>query len=298
MNLNHLRVFAAVAETANVTRAASHLCISQPAVSKQLAEFEATLGITLFDRLPRGMRLTGAGEQLAQHARRLLACEAAAETAMEELRGLTAGSLTVGASTTIGSYLVPALFRRYSEAHPHIRLDLEIANTAVIQSAVRDDRLDFGLTEGFVSSDQLDVEVFAHDRMVAIVAPDHPARTGEPLTAKQLCELPLLVREQGSGTRDVIEAALSKKGLHPKPRMALGSTEALKNAVGAGMGVAIVSGLTVEFELATSRLAELPIADLRIERALHLLQLRGKQPSPAASAFLELLVPKIADAGA
>lgn len=289
MNLNHLRVFAAVAETGNVTRAAAQLRVSQPAVSKQLAEFEASLDLPLFDRLPRGMRLTAAGELLAGHASRLLACEAAAEHALEEFRGLTAGALNIGASTTVGSYLVPPLFRRFAKTHPEIRLDLEIANTAAIQAVVLNDDVDLGLTEGLVSSELLDVEVFAHDRMVAIAAPDHPAANGSPMSARDFLKLPLLVREEGSGTRDVIEAALADKGFTIQPRMSLGSTEALKNAVGSGMGVAIVSGLTVEVELATRRLAKIELIDLHIERALHLIQLKGKRPSPAAAMFLDLL---------
>jgi DNA-binding transcriptional LysR family regulator len=289
LNLHQLRVFAAVAREGTVTGAAARLRVSQPAVSKQLSELEAALGISLFDRLPRGMRLTGAGEALARHARRILASEAAAEAELEALRGLSAGSLVVGASTTIGNYLVPDLFGRFSAVHPGIGLDLEIANTAVIQNALLEDRLDLGLTEGLVSSDQLEVEVFACDRMIAIAAPDHPLLARGAVTAAEFCAAPVLVREEGSGSRDIVESALARAGIELRPHMSLGSSEALKKAVAAGMGVAIISRLAVDLELATGRLVEIPLTDLPIERSLHLLQLRGKRPSPAAAAFLELL---------
>ena len=289
MNLNDLRVFEAVASAGSMTTAARQLRVTQPAVSKRLAELEADLGMPLFDRVPRGVRLTPAGQTLLPHARRILSVADAAETELHELGSLGTGRLSIGASTTIGSYLIPQLFGRFHRLYPGVSLELEIGNTAQIQRAVVDDRLDMGLTEGFVTSDALDVEVVAEDDMVAIVAPGHPVLTRAPLRAAELADLPVLMREPGSGTRDVIEAALSQRGLSLTPAMSLGSTEALKNGVAAGLGVAIVSRLTVELELATGRLAELAVTDLAIHRGLHLLQLRGKTPSPALTAFVQLL---------
>ncbi|MDD9932207.1 MAG: LysR family transcriptional regulator [Myxococcales bacterium] len=289
MNLNQLRVFATVAAEGSVTRAAQQLSVSQPAISRQIADLEEDLGVALFDRLPRGMRPTAAGELLEGHARRILAAEASAEAELAELSGLGRGRLSVGASTTIGSYLVPELFGAYHRAHRSVRLELEIANTAVIQAAVLDNRVDVGLTEGFVFSDQLDVDVVAHDDMVAIAAPGHRAAAATGLTMAELSALPFIMRERGSGTRDVIEAELGRLSLHVEPEMSLGSTESVKNAVASGLGVAIVSRLTVALELGAGRLVELPVPELQIHRALHLIRLRGKQPSPPVEAFVALL---------
>ncbi|MDH5676452.1 MAG: LysR family transcriptional regulator [Myxococcales bacterium] len=289
VNLNQLRVFAAVAAEGSATRAARRLRISQPAVSKHLAELEDQLGLSLFDRLPRGMRLTLAGQALNRHAERIIATEAAAEAELAELRGLSSGRLSIGASTTIGSYMLPSLFGAFHRAHPGVALELEIANTRAIQAALLDGSLDLGLTEGFVASELLDVEEVAHDEMVAIAAPSHSAARLPQLSLRELCALPMIVRERGSGTRDVIEAALAHRGIELSPQMALGSTESVKHAVASGLGVAIVSRLTVELELDTRRLVELPVEDLEIRRALHLLQLRGKGLNPAAAAFLQLL---------
>jgi DNA-binding transcriptional LysR family regulator len=295
MNLNQLRVFWAVSAEGSVTRAARSLSISQPAVSKQLAELEQTLGVPLFDRLPRGVRLTSAGQLLQRHARRIFATEAAAEAEIAELRGLSRGQLSIGASTTIGSYLIPSLFGAFNRAHPRVQLALEIGNTAGIQAAVLDNRLHLALTEGFVSSEQLQVEVVTHDHMVAIAAPSHAAARRAAMTAAELCSLPFILRERGSGTRDVIEAALVERGLVLEPLMSLGSTEAVKNAVASGLGVAIVSRLTVELELKARLLREIPLTDLRIERALHLLWLKGKRQSPAVAAFIDLLHERLRD---
>src|SRR5262245_2681738 len=148
MNLNHLRVFASVARHGNVTRAARELRVSQPAVSKQLSDLEQDLNTALVDRLPRGVRLTAAGELLFGHAQRILQTEHAAEQELAELQKLRRGRLAVGASTTIGSYLVPSLFGELHREHEDVQLDLEIANTAAIQHAVLEHRLDLGLIEG------------------------------------------------------------------------------------------------------------------------------------------------------
>lgn len=289
MNLNHLRVFASVAQHGSLTRAARALHVSQPAVSKQLGDLESDLGAVLVDRLPRGVRLTAAGEVLFAHAQRILNAERAAESELRDLVELDAGRLSIGASTTVGSYFVPSLFGELHRSHPRVQLELHIANTSAIQDAVLDNRLDLGLTEGFVSSDALSVEKLAADELVAIAAPGHPALERAPLPARALVTLPLLMREPGSGSRDVVEAALLERGLRAQPIMALGSTEALKNAVLHGLGIAIVSRLTVDYELRTGRLAELPLLDMQIRRDLHLVTLRGKRLSPAAAAFIALL---------
>lgn len=288
MNLNHLRVFASVAQHGSLTRAARELRVSQPAISKQLNDLEHDLATRLVDRLPRGVRLTAAGEILFGHAQRILQAERTAEQELLDLRGLGRGKLSVGASTTIGSYLVPSLFGELHRLHPGVELALEIANTAAVQEAVLANRLDVGLIEGFVASDMLDVETLAADEMIAIAAPTHPALRLAPLRASALLSLPMLMRERGSGSRDVIEAALREHGVAIDPVMSLGSTEAIKNAVRHGLGLAIVSRLSVEQELQSRRLVEVPLADLRIRRDLYLVSLKGKRHSPATAAFIAL----------
>jgi DNA-binding transcriptional LysR family regulator len=292
LNLNHLRIFRTVLERGSITGAAEALRISQPAVSRQLAEFEAALGTRLVDRLARGIRPTVAGEMLGERARRIFAEEKAAEQDLGELLGLQRGRLAVGASTTIGSYLVPQVFGDFGKRHAGIALDLQIGNTRAIQTDVLDGGLDLGLTEGFADAEALDVEVFMHDEMVLIAGPDAsrgPLSGVQSVRVGDLARVPFIMREAGSGTRDVIEAALLARGVEVQPKMRLGSTEAIKNAVVRGLGVAIVSRLTVALECEIGRLREVEVADLVIRRALHCLTLRGKRPSPAATEFLALL---------
>jgi DNA-binding transcriptional LysR family regulator len=292
LNLNHLRIFRAVLDEGSITGAALALRISQPAVSRQLAEFEAALGTRLVDRLPRGIRPTAAGEILGERARRIFVEEKAAEQDLGELLGLHRGRLAVGASTTIGNYLVPEVFGDFGKLHAGVTLDLEIDNTHAIQTRVLDGGFDVGLTEGFADADALDVEVFMHDEMVLIAGPvsaGGPLSGVKKLRASELSALPFIAREEGSGTRDVIEAEFLEHGIDVKPAMRLGSTEAIKHAVARGLGVAMVSRLTVALECEFGRLREVPVVDLAIRRALHCLTLRGKQPSPAATEFLRLL---------
>lgn len=288
VNLNQLRVFHAVAEAGSITAAARTLRVSQPSVSKQLGELENALGALLVDRLPRGVRLTTAGRALSTHAARIVGIEMAAEA---ELAGLVGGrgKLSIGASTTVGSYLVPRMFGELQRRHPELRLQLEIGNTTQIHDLVRHDRVELGLTEGLVNDEDLTAEVFAQDEMVAIAAPRHPMAARRGVTAKELVALPFVMRERGSGTREVIEAALAKKRLEVEPVMSLGSTEAVKAAVAAGLGVAIVSRLSIELEIASGSLVLVDTPDLSIRRALHLVELKGKSRSPAAARFIELV---------
>jgi DNA-binding transcriptional LysR family regulator len=289
MNLNHLAIFEAVAEAGSLSAASARLHISQPAVSKQLREFEETLGLRLFDRLPRGVRLTGAGETLLEYSRRLFALERGAEQALAELRDLKAGRLALGASTTIGGYFLPELLAEYRRRYPEVEIALEIANTEEIQQRLVDNALDLGFTEGFVESDELDAEVFALDDLVIIAPPGHHLVGRTDLLAEEICHEPCVLREPGSGTRAVIERMLRERGLQHDGIMSLGSTEAIKRAVAAGAGISLVSRRTVTAEVAAGALVELPVTDLKLQRPLHKVSLRHKQAGRAMQAFLDML---------
>ncbi len=289
MNRNHLTIFQAVAETGSFSRGAERLCVSQPAVSQQVAEFERALKARLFDRLPRGVRLTEAGELLLGYARRLSALEAEAERALAELHGLERGHLRVGASLTIGAYVLPPVLGAFRRQYPGVELALEIANTEAVQRMVGEGTVDLGLTEGFADTPGLEATVFGEDELVAVVPPGHPLLAGGAVTAARLCEEPLILREPGSGTRAVVEREFGRRGLSVRPALSLGSTEAIKRAVAAGMGLAIVSRLTLELELETGRLAVLPLSDLTLRRPLHLLRRRGASESRASAAFRRCL---------
>jgi DNA-binding transcriptional LysR family regulator len=293
VNLNHLFLFRAVAEAGGFSRAAEQIHVSQPAISMQVGELEAQLGLTLFQRLGRGVKLTGAGKLLLGYAQRLSALAVEAEQAMAEVKGLRRGHLAIGASTTIGVYLLPDLLGEYRRRYPDIDLQFDIANTDDIQHRLVDGTLDAGLTEGLPPDrHELETVVFLRDQLVPISRPDHPRLRPEskPLTLRQLCAEPMIVREAGSGTREVIDRALAKRGQKfQRSPLVLGSTEAIKRAVAAGLGVAIVSHLTIQTELAAGQLAILPLQGFQLTRPLHRLCWRNRARDPAALAFLGLL---------
>ena len=282
MNLNHLAVFYAVAQEGGFTKGARRLRISQPAVSKEIQELENRIG-------------TSAGQLLASYARRIFALEEEAEHALAELQGLRRGRLSVGASTTIGNYVLPRLLGIYRTLYPQIELNLEIANTNLVQQHVMEHGLQIGLVEGLGEDSDLETTEFMKDELVVIAPPEHPLLDEPVVMAEELCQQPMVLREEGSRTRQLIERVLASKNLVLKPIMSLGNSEAIKQAVASGIGLGIVSNLTVSIEVASKRLAILPIADLTIQRPLRLIYVRDRHHEPTIVAFLKLLKEHLAE---
>jgi LysR family transcriptional regulator, low CO2-responsive transcriptional regulator len=287
MNLRHLAVFHAVAKTRGVNAAAPLLHTSQPAISRELRTLEERLRTPLFDRLPRGMRLTEAGELLLGYAERIFALDLAAERAMHEMANLDSGQLAIGASNTVGTYLLPALLGRFRERYPGISLSLEVTNTEQVVRGVQDMRFSLGFIEGSIADEAFALKEFQRDRIVAVVAPGHPlAGVGKP-SLRLLAESAAILREPGSGTREIVQEAFSRRGLTLRCGLEIGSSEALKRAALAGGGIGWISELCVEDELRTRRLIALPTPQLDLVRPLYWVRLRDRALSRSASAFLE-----------
>jgi DNA-binding transcriptional LysR family regulator len=289
MNLNHLAVFHAVAETGSMTLGAERLDISQPAVSKQVQELESALRVHLFDRIGRRVQLSRAGEVLADYARRLFTLAHEADEAMAEVRDGRKGKLALGASTTIGTYLLPGMLAEFWRRHPDVELSVQIENTEQIHRRLVAHELDVGLTEGIVEADELEAEVFHRDELVVIAAPAHRLAGQRRVPLSALREEPFILREPGSGTRAVEERALARLKLPLRGVMALGNTEAIKRVVAEGVGLAVVSRLAVGAECAAGTVTVLPVAGLRIERPLYLVRRQGRRDGPAVQAFCRVL---------
>jgi DNA-binding transcriptional LysR family regulator len=296
MNFRQLRVFLAVADLGSFSAAAESLYLSQSVISRHVAALEDVLGSPLLDRGPRGVEATEAGQVLAGYARRVFALEDEARAALEELRDLRSGRLRIGASMTIGNYLLPKMLAAYHERYPYVDIAVTIANTETIQHDLHERTIDVGLTEGFVGDGAFTVRAFADDELVPVAAPDSPLAAIEPLTFADLAGQPCIMREAGSGTRAVLEQGLARYGIELRYAMVLGSTEAVKQAVIAGAGFAIASIHTVANELRTGQLVRLQLQDFALRRPLHLLQLKHKHPTRAATAFMGLLDTRIATA--
>ena len=290
MNLRHLAVFHAVAETGGINRAAERLIISQPAVSRQIKALEDALGVKLLERLPRGVRLTEAGKILHDYARRLFEIEAQAAEVFADMRSLRTGVLRLGGSMSLGNYFLPEVIASFHAEHPNIRILLEVGNTDFILDAVRHNRVDVGFVEGEFDTSEFDSEQFMHDELIVIAPPEHPLVSQGPMPFHRLCEHSCVMREQGSGTRSALNALLQKAGIPDHPfNLTLGSPEAVKRAVQNGAGLAVASNLTVRNELANGTLAHIPLSGPSAQRALHRITLPHKQLAPAARPFMALV---------
>jgi DNA-binding transcriptional LysR family regulator len=247
-----LQVFHTVARLLSFTKAAETLHMTQPAVTFQVRQLEEHFNTRLFDRTHNRISLTDAGRHVFLYADRIFEIYAEMENAVREITGEVSGALTIGASTTIAEYMLPTLLGDFKERHPDVTIHLKVSNSEGIVSMVENNAIDLGVVEAPVSNKNLVVENCKRDQLVAIVPPNHPLASLEQITFARLLEYPFICREEGSGTREVISDYL---GHQPecnsalKVSMELGSPEAVKGAVEAGMGVSVVSRATIQKEL-------------------------------------------------
>jgi DNA-binding transcriptional LysR family regulator len=291
MNLYHLRVFQTVAEHEHITRASEELILSQPAVTKIIQSLEHETGLELIERHGRRIVLTHAGHVLHSYARRMFALEREMEEALAVLQDVEAGEIKLAANTTTGVYLLPPIVARYRALYPQVTLHIDILNSHEIIEQTVNWTLDFGLVEGDPSTlpPGLHVDVFAHDELVLVVAPDHRWSALDELSPESLREEELLLREQGSGIREVIEHALLLHRVQVRPLFTLPDNEAIKQMVKSGVGAAIVSALAVQRELVSGDLIRIQITGVDLRPQLSLVRRTDKQLSRAAQAFCALL---------
>jgi len=290
MNFHHLLLFHKVAEKEHFTRAAEALFISQPAISKQIHELERTLGQPLFTQIGRRVYLTEAGRVLFEYTQRIFALSDEAESVLTEMHDMQRGRLAVGASTTIGTYLLPKLLGDYRKRYPSLELFLDIANASEVQERLLQNRIEIGLIEGSVTHDELVKRVWQQDELVLITANTSSLVAQDHLTLQDIYKEPFILREPGSGTRTVLEEAIATRGFPQlMPSMELGSTEAIKKVVAAGLGISFVSEHTITLESEAHLLRWIPLVDFTLSRPLYIVYPRQRRLSRAVSKFLELL---------
>jgi DNA-binding transcriptional LysR family regulator len=296
--LRQFEVFLAVAKAASFRAAAEAMHLSQPALSQHVAEMERELGARLFDRLGRKVALTEAGRILEEHALRLFASLASAREAVADLSELKRGSLVIGASTTPGIYVLPGIIATFQERYPRVTLSLRIDNSALIEERIRRNEVDLGVVGGHpLRPGEECVTAGLLDELVLIVPPKHPWAQRREIHPAQFRDQRLLIREEGSATRQVTERALQRADVDINASMELGHTEAIKQAVMAGLGVAFVSIHAIRGELAVARLRVLRLRGLRIRRHFHIIHNEARTMSASAQTFIELLKTARADLG-
>ena len=275
-----LKVFKTVADRLSFTKAAAELLISQPAVTKQINELERLLGKPLFLRHGNRISLTDDGVRLLEYANRILALYGELRDAFVEEQGAFSGEIRLGASTTLSQYVLPGLLAKFRKLYPDVRVTLFNGNTEQIERQIADGKLDFGMIEGTASNPALHYELFMDDELVLVTSASNTSFTREEITAADLPALPLVIRENGSGTLDVLSRELSRHGLSLRQlhiEMQLGSTESIKHYLFYSDTFAFVSVQAVLDELAANRLRVVEGGDMELVRRFSFVTAHGQR---------------------
>lgn len=292
MNRHHLELFKVVAEKKSFSNASEVLHISQPAISQQIQALEEELGVKLFHRTTRKVTLTDEGKLLYKYAIQICNLFVDAEKSLSDYSGVVKGNLTIGASQTIGEYFLPKYIGSFKELYPLVQISIEIFNTQHIVKAVNEQSLDLGLVEGNMETEGLNITPFLDDELFLIVNSTHPLAIQKTVTFDQLTLFPFVLREKGSGTRQIMEDAIVKAGLDLDGLqiiMELGSTEAVKSAVEANLGISILSERTVQKELQFMTLKALRIDGLKIMRKFYIITNPKKYRTTTMEHFLSFI---------
>ncbi|MBF0424524.1 MAG: LysR family transcriptional regulator [Magnetococcales bacterium] len=295
-----LRVFHAVAKHLSFTRAAEELSLTQPAVTFQIRQLEEHFNTRLFDRHHNRITLTDAGATVFGYAERILELYRETEKAINELTGVTRGLVKLGASTTIGEYLLPRIMSGYNRKFPGVQIRLTVHNSRLVIRKLEDATIDVGLVEGPVKNKNISVRTCTEDELVVIVPPGHPLAQQEEILLPRLREFPFVSREEGSGTRAVITELLERAGLPYEQLdnvLELGSTEAIKGAVEGGVGFSIVSNVALRKELNLRSLIVRRIKGVPMKRRINFVYQKQKFRSKAVEEFFNYALERCGDFG-
>lgn len=288
LNLHRLWIFKQVVESGGFSAAAQKLYLSQPSVSNQVRQLERSLQATLIDRSGARIRPTAEGEVLMEYARRVFLLADEAVSAIQQVSGLQTGRLVVGGTTTVGTYLLPALLARFRRLHPGVVCDILVGNGVQVMKQLVDGEVGLAVFAGKPPAPQLVMVPILSDRLVLVTAPDHPL-AGKTVGPAELAGERFLLRERGSSTREEAEETLALWELSSVETSEMWGPETLKQSVAAGLGVALISVHAVEHELAGGRLGIVTVEPAPPTRPIVVAQRRDRLLSPAERAFVELI---------
>lgn len=289
LTLRQLEILEAVDRCGSFSRASNELHLTQPAVSMQIKQLEAILGLPLFEHQGKLIRLTEAGRETLRTGQAIARELANLEHALADLRGLKGGTLTVSAASTASVFAarMMALFRAL---HPDVKLSLNVVNRETLLKHLTADTIDLALMGQPPEGLGLAAQPVMDNPLVVIAATTHPLAGRKNISLERLLKEPLVGREHGSGTRSALEKFLAEQGLTFKPAMEMNKNEAIKQAVEAGLGLGVVSLHTVQAELASGQLCVLDVKGFPLKRQWYLVQREGRRQSPAAAAFTALVL--------
>lgn len=290
LNLHQLATFQVVAKHCSFVRAAEELHFSQPAVSAQIRHLETSLGVKLFDQIGRKTHLTQAGEELYLYSQKIFSLIDETLDSMEALRSPHSGRLSVGADTTVGTYVIPRLLGKFHEMYPQVEISLDVLNRASLVEALASNRVDMAIMGRVPSDMQVEIEPFAFNELVLVASPVHRLAGLDRVPIEELGREHFLLREPGSGTRAALENAFQEAGVPLQISMQVGNNSAIKQGVAAGLGIALISRVALDMELETKRLVILNVEGFPIVRHWRLVHVRDKHLSATARAFKSFLI--------
>lgn len=289
ISLRQLKVFDAVARHLNYTRAAEEFFLTQPAVSMQVKQLEEQLGLAMFEQLGKRIHLTEAGQETLTYARTILQQLDELEAVLNRMKGMQGGRLRISVATT-ANYFIPALLGTFSRRFPDVTVSLEVTNRETLLSQLTENIVDLVIMGQPPTGLDCEAQAFMDNPLVVVAPLEHALAKKKSIPLARLQEEIFLVRESGSGTRIAMERFFSERGMKLKTGMEVGSNEAIKQSVQAGLGLGLLSHATIEQELALKRLAVLDVADFPIMRHWYVVHRLGKRLSPVAEAFREFVL--------
>ena len=288
MTLRQLQVFGAVCESRSYSRAAEEMALTQPAVSLQIRQLEELVGQPLFEYVGKKLYLTEAAEALKRASSDIFARLDSLDMQLTDLQGSLQGQLNLAVESS-AKYFVPHLFAAFRRQHPDVSLQLSVVNRAQVIKRLSDNRDDLVIMSLMPSEVALEFLPFLNNPIVAVAPPEHPLCQASRLSLQDLAAYPLLVREPGSGTRKACEEYFQQKRAHFAQTVQIASLDALREAVIAGLGVALLPRHAVTLELTHGLLRELPVDELPLYRSWCVAHARGKRLSPVAQSFFAFI---------
>ncbi len=289
LTLKQLRIFETVAEESSYTRAAKRLFLTQPAISMQIKQLEDEIGLPVFDRVGKAIQLTDAGRELLHHARTIKNQLEEAQQCLEELRGIKRGRLNLTMAST-ANYFTPRLLAGFCQEYPDIQVSLHVANRVGLLEALENNTTDMVIMGKQPANMPLAAKVFLENPLVVIAPPDHPLAGRCAIPLSELTKEAFIIREVGSGTRAAVERFLATHDLERPQSLEMNSSEAIKQAVQAGLGLGVVSLHTLEMELTLGRLVVLDVEDFPIMRHWRLVYRKDRHFSPVSQAFYDYVL--------
>jgi DNA-binding transcriptional LysR family regulator len=289
LTLRQLKVFESVARHLNYTRAAEELFLTQPAVSMQVKQLEEHLGVALFEQLGKRIHLTEAGQEVLAYARTVTQQLDELESVLNRIKGLSGGKLRISVATT-ANYFIPTLLGTFSRRYPEVTVSLDVTNREALLQQLSENTVDLVIMGQPPSGLDVEAEAFMENPLIIVAPPEHPLAHQKKIPLKRLQEEVFLVREPGSGTRSAMERFFAEREIHLKTGMEVGSNEAIKQSVQAGLGLGLLSRATIEQELELKRLVVLDVAEFPIMRHWYLVHRRGKRLSAVAEVFKDFML--------